>query len=96
MRRQKAVLLGDLFGEFLKSEGLEQGIRRMEVFEAWDATVGVRIAELTSEKFFKDGRFYCKISSSVARTQLFTQRLEIIKKINDIMGSKIVKEIIFK
>ena len=96
MRRQKAVLLGDLFGEFLKSEGLEQGIKRMEVFEAWDTVVGDRIAGLSSEKFFKDGRLYCKISSSVARTQLFTQRVEIIKKINDIMGSKIVNEIIFK
>ncbi|MDP3397706.1 MAG: DUF721 domain-containing protein [Bacteroidales bacterium] len=96
MRRQKAVLLGELFGEFLKSEGLEQGIKRMEVFEAWDTAVGERISELTTEKFYKDGRLFCKISSSVARTQLFTQRVEIIKKINDIMGSKIVKEIIFK
>ena len=96
MRRQKVVLLGDLFGEFLKSEGLEQGIKRMEVFEAWDSAVGERIAELTTEKFFKDGRLFCKIQSSVARTQLFTQRVDIIKKINDLMGSRVVKEIIFK
>ncbi len=96
MRRQKAVLLGDLFGEFLKSEGLERGIERIRVFEAWDSAVGGRIADMTTEKYFKDGRLICKLDSSSAKSYLFAQRKTIIEKMNSILESTLIKEIIIK
>lgn len=90
------MLLGEIFGDFLKAEGLETGIKRMEVFDAWDKAVGSRMAEYTTEKFFKEGKLYCKISSSAARTQLFMIRIQLVEKINQILSSEVVKEIIFK
>ncbi|MDP3451563.1 MAG: DUF721 domain-containing protein [Bacteroidales bacterium] len=96
MRRQKVVKIGELFGDFLKSNGLEDGIRRVQIFEAWNTVVGERYSDYTLEKFFKDGKLFCKISSSSARNHLFMERLTIVKRINEIIGEDIVKVLILK
>ncbi len=96
MRRQKVVRIGDLFGDFLKSNGLDEGIRRVRVFEAWESVVGERYSEYTTEKFFKDGKLFCKISSSSARNHLFMERLTIVKRMNELLGEEIVKVLILK
>ncbi len=96
MRRQKVVRIGDLFGDFLKSNGLDEGIRRVRVFEAWEKAVGERYTEYTTEKFFKDGKLFCKISSSSARNHLFMERLTIVKRMNEILEEEIVEVLILK
>ncbi len=96
MRRQRVVKLGDLFGEFLKKEGLEDGILRMKIFEAWEDVVGEKLSAYTVDKFYKDGKLFCRISSSAARNTLFMQRIEIVEKINKIIEKEVVKVLILK
>ncbi|MHC1778827.1 MAG: DUF721 domain-containing protein [Bacteroidales bacterium] len=96
MRRQQVLKLGDLFGEFLKKEGLEDGIIRMKIFEAWDEVVGEKLSSYTMEKFYRDGKLFCRISSSAARNTLFMQRIEIVEKINKKLEIELVKVLILK
>ncbi len=96
MRRERVVIIGDLFRDFLKTSGLDDGILRMRIFEAWDEVVGAKYIDYTLEKFYKEGRLFCKISSSSARNHLFMERLHIVKKINDKLGDDIVKVLILK
>ena len=96
MRRERVVKLGDLFGEFLKREGLTDGILRMKIFEAWDEVVGERLSSYTTDKYFRDGKLFCRISSSAARNTLFMQRIEIVRKINLKLEGEFVKVLILK
>lgn len=96
MRRERVVRIGELFRDFLKSSGLDDGILRMRIFEAWDEVVGEKYTDYTLEKFFNEGRLFCKISSSPARNHLFMERLNIVKKINEKLGEDIVKVLILK
>ena len=96
MRRQKTVLVGEIFKDILKETGLDQGVLRMRVFEAWDSVVGEKYKEYTLDKFFKDGRLICRISSSSAKTQLFMNRIVVTERMNKILGSEVVKLLILK
>lgn len=96
MRRQKTVLIGEVFKEYLKETGLDQGVLRMDVFEAWDSVVGEKFKEYTLDKYFKNGRLICRISSSSAKTQLFMNRIVIIQRVNEILGAEVVKTLILK
>lgn len=96
MRRQKTVLIGEVFKEYLKETGLDQGVLRMNVFDAWDSVVGEKYKEYTLDKYFKDGRLICRISSSSAKTQLFMNRIVITERMNKILGSEVVKTLILK
>ena len=47
-------------------------------------------------KFFKNGKLYCSINSSAAKTQLFINRESIKKMINAELENDVVEEIILK
>ncbi|MFA6770468.1 MAG: DUF721 domain-containing protein [Bacteroidales bacterium] len=96
MRRQKAELIGDIFKEYLKDSGLDQGVLRMRVFEAWDSVVGKKLMEYTLDKYFKDGRLICRLSSSIARNQIFMNRIIVIERMNEKLGAQVVKQLILK
>lgn len=96
MRRHKTVVIGDIFKDLLKETGLDQGLLRMKVFDAWDNVVGDKYKQYTTEKYFKDGRLICKISSSSARNQLFMHRVVVLERMNGILGSEVVKLLILK
>jgi len=90
------ISLGDLMKSFVKEYGLEQGLERTRIFAAWDKVVGLKYANLTSYKFFKEGKLYCTINSSVAKSQLFASREHIRAMLNKELGEEAVSEIILK
>jgi predicted nucleic acid-binding Zn ribbon protein len=96
MKRVNYMPLGDLLKLFIKEYGLEQGLERTRIFVAWDKAVGEKYAMMTTNKFFKNGKLYCSINSSAAKTQLFINRESIKKMINAELENDVVEEIILK
>ena len=74
------------------------------VFSAWDDASGA--GRYTIKKFFRDGRLYVTVSSSVVRSQLLFQKSALIDKMNALItgnelfcgtaGEKYVKDLIIK
>lgn len=91
--------------EFLKQSHLATGLNTQRVFSAWDEASGA--GHYTLKRFYRDGKLYITLSSSVVRSQLSFQKALILEKINSILstdelfskegaGSGFVKEIILK
>ena len=96
MKRENAKKLEVLIEQFVRNEGLSEGLLRVRIFEAWDIVVGGDAAKCTGNKFFKDGKLFCSIGSSVIRSQLWFQRDTIRDDINSLLSGDHVKEIILK
>jgi len=96
MKKINYMTLGDLMKDFVKEYGLEQGLERTKIFSSWDKVVGQKYAQMTSYKFFKDGKLFCTINSSVARSQLFMKREQIRAMLNNELGRDTVTDIILK
>ena len=94
MQRNNAKKLGDLLANYVKEDGLEDGLLRVRIFETWDLIVGPQAASLTGKKFYKDKNLYCKINSSVFRSQLYFQTDAIIKKMNSLLQGNYIDKII--
>ncbi len=96
MKRVNYIPVGDLMKLFVKEYGLEPGLERTRIFSSWDKIVGQKYALMTTNKFFRDGKLFCSINSSAAKTQLFINREQIRKMINKELGEDLVTEIILK
>ena len=84
---------------------LTSGLNTQRIFAAWDAASGA--GRYTVRRFFRDGRLYITVDSSVVRSQLSFQRDTLIEKINALLAQDelftrddarvgIVKELILK
>ena len=103
--RKSAIPLGELIQEYLKSSRLAGGHNTQRIFAAWDAASGA--ARYTVRRFFRDGRLYITVDSSVVRSQLSFQRDSLLEKINALLAQDelftrdgapegVVKELILK
>lgn len=93
MKRAGEQKIGGLLKEFLRTNGLEEEFMNHLILREWDKCVGEKVAELTVNKYFKDGVLYCSIGSSMVRSQLVFRKDMIIGMINSKIGSDLVKDI---
>lgn len=66
--------------DFIKSMKLAAGLNPQRIFAAWDACSGA--GPFTIKRFFRGGKLYITLSSSVIRNQLYFQRDALIEKMN--------------
>ena len=103
--RKTAVSLSEAIQEYLKAAKLTSGLNTQRIFAAWDAASGA--GRYTVRRFFRDGKLYITVDSSVVRSQLSFQRDTLIEKINALLAQDelftrddarvgIVKELILK
>ena len=103
--RKTALPLSELIHEYLRASKLTSGLNTQRIFAAWDAASGA--GRYTIRRFFRDGKLYITVDSSVVRSQLSFQRDALLAKVNALLaqddmftrgeGEKdIVKELILK
>ena len=82
--RKEAVSMEEVIGQYIKSMKIAAGLNTQRIFEAWDKCSGA--AQYTLKKFFRGGKLYITLNSSVVRSQLYFQRDLIIAKMNAVLA----------
>jgi Protein of unknown function (DUF721). len=82
--RKTAVPLSELIREYIRTSQLTPGLNTQRIFAAWDTASGA--GRYTVRRFFRDGRLYITVDSSVVRSQLSFQRDALIEKINALLA----------
>ena len=80
IHRKEAVGMDKVVEDFIKSMKITAGLNTQRVFEAWDDCSGA--AEFTLKRFYRDGKLYITLKSSVVRSQLFLQKDLLVEKMN--------------
>ena len=80
IHRKEAVGMDEIVSQYIKAMKLTAGLNTQRIFAAWDACSGA--GPYTLKRFFRSGRLYVTLSSSVIRNQLYFQKDELIRKMN--------------
>lgn len=80
IHRKEAVGMDKIVEAYIKSMKIAAGLNTQRVFAAWDACSGA--ASYTLRRFFRGGKLYITLNSSVVRSQLFLQKDLLIEKMN--------------
>ena len=80
IHRKEPMGMDALVKEYIKSMNLSAGLNTQRIFAAWDACSGA--APFTLKRFFRGGKLYITLSSSVLRNQLYFQKAELMEKMN--------------
>ena len=80
IHRKEAVGMDKIVSDYIKSMKIAAGLNTQRVFAAWDACSGA--ASCTLKRFYRNGKLYITLNSSVIRSQLYFQRDLLIEKMN--------------
>lgn len=95
MTDQNENSLKDILQQLFDSYGWTEKMDGIRITNLWEKVVGGIIAKHTTNMYVKDKIFYVGVDSSVLRNELYMKRSSLVKELNDEMGKKVIKEIIF-
>jgi hypothetical protein len=80
IHRKEAVGMDRLVQDYIKQMRLAAGLNTQRIFAAWDACSGA--GPFTLKRYFKGGKLYITLNSSVIRNQLYFQKADLMEKMN--------------
>lgn len=83
--RKKALTMPEILQMYIKEMKISSSLNTQRVFKAWDAVSGAE--KYTSRRFYRDGRLFITLSSSVVRNQLSFQKEVLLEKMNDALAA---------
>lgn len=81
--RKKALDMSQVIEMYIKSMNLSAGLNTRRIFEAWDQASGA--ARYTIRRYFRDGKLYVTLNSSMVRSQLSFQKEPLMAAVNQIL-----------
>ncbi len=96
MKRSNTKSLGDLLGEYIRQNGIENRLQEVDVVEYWNELLGPVMIRFTRNIRISKGVLYVELTSSVVRAELMMMREDLRNRINQKMGRDIVRQIIFR
>lgn len=76
----------------MRESGLEQSVLEVQVEEVWPQVMGDIVTKLTRSVEVKDGMLIVRVNSAALKTQLFENRFELVRKLNEAVGAEVIKD----
>ena len=84
--------ISDALVQYLRESGLEQPVLERQVEEMWPKVMGSVVTNMTRSVEVKDGMLLVRVNSAALKTQLFENRFELVRKLNEAVGAPVPKD----
>ena len=87
--------ISTIINGFLKNNGLSTGVNQQKAIEVWGDVVGKKIAENTEAVSVEHGVLFVRANSSSWSQELQLKKKEILLKVNNKIGNKVITDLRF-
>jgi hypothetical protein len=88
--------LGEALKEFLNKSRIRGDIQTLEIDAVWENIMGKTIARYTDKLQIIGDKLFVHTQVAPLKNELIYQREKIIERVNEALGSKVIKEVIVK
>lgn len=94
MKYSNEKTLGEAIREMLEHYHLQDKLTEAELISVWGKLVGSMIQKHTLDIRIHSGKLYVKIDSPAVKNELLYLRSQIVEKLNEHAGKKVIEEIV--
>ena len=84
IHRKNALSMDEVVEMYIREMKLVSGLNTQRIYAAWDEVSGV--GAFTLRRYFRAGTLYVTLSSSMVRSQLWFQREELLRRMNEVLS----------
>lgn len=93
MFKRKVMNLDEVIDRLLRQDGLETPLKQKRLLDAWETVVGSAVNKYTAEKFITNQTLHVKIVNPALRQDLTMMRSQLVRRLNDQIGSMLITDI---
>jgi len=96
MRRSETLNISEIIASLLKEQGLENKLFENRLMNSWEELLGKTVAKATRSLYIKDRVLFVYISSSVVKHEIMMIRDDLVKRLNEKAGRKVIDKIVLR
>ena len=96
MFKRDVKVLKELILRNLRTQGLETPLLQKRLMDAWPVVMGDLIANYTDNLYIRNQTLWVHLTSPALRADLMMMRQQIVKKMNDAVGSQVIVDVQFR
>lgn len=93
MFKRDVLPLDDVLKKLLREEGLEMPLLQKRLVDAWEVVTGNVVSRYTDEKYIRNQTLFVKITNPALRQDLSMMRTQLVKRLNEQVGSFVISDI---
>ena len=82
--------------QFLRQSRLKNGIQAVRIESVWEEMMGKTIAKYTEKIQIINQTLFITTSVAPLKNELLYQKETIIQRVNEMMGEKVIREVVVK
>lgn len=82
--------------DMYRTIGMTEAYEQFRTLQIWQQIVGETIAKITAVERLKDGDLYVRVKNPAWRMELNFRKKEIAARLNEAVGSEMIRTIIFR
>lgn len=95
MERRKEESIETVLLRFLRQSQLEAPLNEYRVIQAWGQIAGKAAERYTKDLKIHNQTLYVSLRSAALRTELLMRRSDLVKQLNNVVGSNVITDICF-
>ena len=96
MFKRDVKSIKELILKNLRTQGLEMPLQQKRLIDALPVVMGDMIANYTSNLYIRNQTLWVHLTSPALRADLMMMRQQIVKKMNDAVGSQVIADVQFR
>jgi predicted nucleic acid-binding Zn ribbon protein len=88
--------LGDALKYFLNHSRMKGSIQALQIEDVWEQIMGKTIANYTDKIQIQGKTLYITTSMAPLKQELLFQKENIVKRVNEILGEFVVKDVVIQ
>lgn len=95
MFKRSSILIRDIILKNLREQGLETPLLQKRLIDSWSEVMGQLIANYTDDLYIRNQTLFVKLKNPALRSELSLQRQDIVRRLNNHVGSQVIADVRF-
>jgi len=96
MRKSNTQPLYEVIHDLLKEMDIDRKLREVSLVSRWESIMGRTVALRTKQVYIRNRVLFIHVTSSVLKNELIMMRQDILDRLNDEAGEKIIDQIVIR
>jgi len=96
MRKSQTQRISDVISDCLRELNIDRKLKEVNLVSQWEELMGKTVAVRTDRIYIRNGILFIHVTSAVLKNELIMMRQQIIDRLNENAGEKLIESIVIK
>ncbi|HEX2394071.1 MAG TPA: DUF721 domain-containing protein [Bacteroidales bacterium] len=96
MRKSQTQKISDVISDFLKELNIDRKLKEVNLVAQWEELMGKTVAVRTDRIYIRNRILFIHVTSAILKNELIMIRQQIIDRLNENAGEKLIESIVIK